>query len=234
MKPISVQDKEAKTPEAAIRQGTHDTYFRFPGFFHGVIALFTLIYFAFIHGPRSRTAPLSLGYRHFISGGYDREPVIPEPQRSPDDFKKAVEHLETWDDEKEKVAQSWTMFYLMMLFGSLSLMMSMTNFTDPWATARYNSSKIAMYFKFFTALGVALAYVCMLICPCTRVYKAYESPKRKRRVKKIVKPEPQPQEEKQEGADEVQIEMAEEEDELSLYEDEEEEQPQAGGCGCLF
>lgn len=220
-------------PTMLYQVGSHDTYFRFTGFIHGILIVFSLFYFAFVHGPRSKTSPLSLGFRSFFYPFKDRFPVQPNPMTSPPEFSEALTKLDVWDDEQEGVAQSWSMFYFMMTIGGLSLMMAMTNFTDPWAKARYNSSDIAYFFKFFTAFGATLAYVFFMACPCTRVYKDYEPPKRRKRVTRK-KVEAATEEEKMEEEGVI-IEIIEE-DEVSVQQEEEMEVEEAkpAQCGCLF
>ena len=116
--------------ERTIQIGAWDVYYRPTGLFHGVLVIATLIYFTFVHGPKSGSAPFTSLYYSCISA-IARIPVYPDRGDSPKDYLEAVRHFHVWDDEAmHGVACSWSLFYVMMALGSLSLMMAVTNFTE--------------------------------------------------------------------------------------------------------
>jgi len=92
------------------------------------MAILTLLYFAYIHGPRAPQAPLSMAYDFFLQPKA-RIPLFPDLHDAPEEFITAIRNYKVWDDEDEDVGYSWSRFYVMMALGSLSLMMAMTNFT---------------------------------------------------------------------------------------------------------
>ncbi|CAL8071950.1 unnamed protein product [Orchesella dallaii] len=182
-----------------IQGGSTDVYFRSTGFYHGVMAILALLYFAFIHGPRSTTAPLSIVY-DTIFKPKARIPLFPDMHNAPEEFVTAVRNHKVWDDEDEDVGYSWSRFYFMMVIGSLSLMMAMTNFTNPWASDMYNSSLVAYGFKFTTGTFSTLVYMSIVVAQCN-------CSKERRRKQKPSPPEPEPVEEV------VVIEVVEDEEE---------------------
>lgn len=160
-------------PSEGVRSGSLDVYFGPAGLYHGLLCLMSLFYFAFVHGPRSNTAPLSILYCYILRV-VDRIPAYPDEEDEeagiPLGYLQAIEQSKVWDDEEAAVAQSWSLFYFMMILGSLSLMMAMTNFTNPWAADHYNSSNVAFYTKFGTASIVTFIYILMLISQCAGIH----------------------------------------------------------------
>lgn len=109
--------------------------------------------------------------------------MIPVVDHSPEgkDYNIALTKLQVYDDEKDEVGQSWSYFYALMFFGSISIMMAMTNSTDFSAPELYNTNQLAFFVKYTFSIVWTLFYCFILICPCTRVYKNYVNPMKKSR-----------------------------------------------------
>lgn len=176
-----------------VQNGSWDVYLKGSGLFHGVIILITLLYYMFVHGPRSDTAPLSNLYV-VLFRCKDRIPVFPgvggggrgddeeeEEDDPPIGYLYAVANSLVWDDEQIAVAQSWSGFYAVLTLGGMSMMMAMTNFSDPWATNYYNSSEVAFWGKWATALVWTLVYIGMMVTPCKGLHEKERALKKMRR-----------------------------------------------------
>jgi len=110
--------------------GSEDVYFKAEGCFHGLSTLLALIYYVFWNAPRSKTAPLSILFDRimYCKAKKPEIPVIPNLEN--EEFSTAIREFKVWDDEKTGVRYSWTLFYVFLILGSFSIMMSMCNFSE--------------------------------------------------------------------------------------------------------
>jgi hypothetical protein len=92
------------------------------------------MYYIFWHGPRSQKAPMSVLFDKIVywKAKKPEVPVVPKNLHENDDeaYTSAVSALRVWDDEKVGVRYSWSIFYTVMILGSLTIMMGMTNFAE--------------------------------------------------------------------------------------------------------
>jgi len=128
--------------------------------------------------------PHLVAYYYLISDKA-RIPVFPNADDSPQEFLDAIKNYKVWDDEYEEVAYSWSLFYVMMTMGGFSLMMSMTNFIDPWAPVKYNSSMISLGCKLGSAAFATFIYVVLVLTPSSKI--SSESELIKQRAKRMKK-----------------------------------------------
>lgn len=96
-----------------------------------------------------------------------------ETQKNDDpaeDYANAIKEFKVWDDEKEGVRYSWSMFYFFMIIGSMNIMMQITSLSDPWATQWYSSSYPAMGIQLGAACMVTTIYIVTTTFPCRKIF----------------------------------------------------------------